>query len=125
MPEASFMFDGTVAKIIKSIEYVRKHINPDFAITQFYLLMLVARNEGTAQRVLAERAKLPHGTVSRNLKQLGTYKVKTKDGKVETKGYNLIELRPDVFDRRITEVYLTQKGKKIVQGIVNAVNHHK
>lgn len=119
MRETSFKLNPTIGKIIESVDYVRKNINPDFAITQFYLLMLVAQNEGVTQRVLCEMADMPHGTVSRNLKQMGVYNVRTKEGEIETKGYDLIELRYDMFDRRITEVHLTEKGKRVVQKLTD------
>ena len=120
MEKESFMLMEGIDKLIRFINYVRENINPDLAFSQLYLLTLVAKHQGITQREIADKTALPQGSISRNLKILSKYNVKSAKG-IEQKGYDLVELRQDMFDRRVTEVRLTKHGEEIVREMLKVM----
>jgi DNA-binding MarR family transcriptional regulator len=96
----------------RGISYIREQLNGDFALPQLAIFLLVARNEDITMVEIGERLNMPQGTVSRNVKALSKYH--TREGnKVNTHGYDLLKVEPDLFDRRKFAVTLTTKGKEI------------
>lgn len=80
-----------------------------FSLTpeQFGVLARLWEQEGLSQRELAEMLYKDKPTVTRMLEKL------------EQRG--LISRKPDVRDRRIVRVYLTEAGKKMEQPILEAI----
>jgi DNA-binding MarR family transcriptional regulator len=92
----------------KMISLVRGKIHKDFALSQLHLFLLICINDGITQTNLAKRATMPQATVSRNIRILGQAYDK-KSGKIE--GYDLVEVKPDLHERRKLACFLTAKGR--------------
>jgi len=69
-------------------------------VTQYSLLCAIEREQPVAISALAEEVELDRTTLARNLTPL------ERDG--------LIELRPVVSDKRVTEVALTRQGRAAI-----------
>lgn len=88
-------------------------------IAQLGLVLETAQNPGITQPELAELAEkfnMHSGTVSRNLKTLSIY---VENG--VRKGFDLIEMRPDLVERRKLACFLTARGAELVQAIVQTM----
>ncbi len=75
---------------------------------QWSIMAVLWRNDGCSQQVLADATYRDRPGTTRILDNL------QKDG--------LIERRSDKTDRRTNLIYLTQKGKSIEKGVVDALN---
>lgn len=98
----------------KLITFVRKKIHKDFAIPQLHLFLLICENEGITQPELAKHASMPQATLSRNVRALGkSYNKETK----QIEGYGLVDVRPDLYERRRLACFLTEEGKAVRDAI--------
>ena len=97
------------------INYIRREIYPDFALSQLETLLLVIQNEGITHSELSEKVNVPQATISRNVARLSSKVVKRSDGSYEKIGFGLLENRPDEVESRKYNVFLTEKGKEFVK----------
>ena len=84
-------------------------------------LLAIAEEDGITQPKIADKLGWPQGTVSRNVKKLSVYLVESETGAKRKAGYELVEQRPDTFDRKANAVYLTPKGKKVLKEISDII----
>jgi MarR family transcriptional regulator, organic hydroperoxide resistance regulator len=103
----TYQFNETVGVLLAQV--CRQHRqNAETALNtiglhtgQEFLIILLSEQDGLTQNELAEIIKVQPPTISKMLARLG----------------NLIERRPDKEDARISRVYLTDEGRKIVTDI--------
>jgi DNA-binding MarR family transcriptional regulator len=70
-------------------------------------------NEGVTIYEISKKLLMSSGAASRNTKMLSEY-MESKPGKSDVKkGYNLIQTRPDLHERRRLALFLTSKGKRV------------
>ena len=104
------------------ISCVRKNINSDMPMQQLALLLLVAQagDEGITMPEAAVKLSMGQTSVSKNAKMLSQFGEQV-GAKVIIKGYDLIETRPDLKERRRLCMRLTPKGKEVVEIILAEV----
>ena len=78
---------------------------------QFAVLRAVKANDGQSQQTLAERLRIPPSRMVAIVDEL------------ESRG--LIERRPDPHDRRVRALYVTMRGRTLLQDAFNLVVHHE
>lgn len=100
----------------KALFYVRDNINSDMALPQLLILLQVWQEEGITMVTLAKRLKMPQGTISRNLRMLGQFM--TQGQPRELKGYSLVGLKPDLYDRKRLACFLTDHGKEVCSDMI-------
>lgn len=102
-------------RLTKLITFVRDKISKDFAIPQLHLFLLICEKEGITQPELAKRASMPQATVSRNVRALAkAYNKETE----QIEGYDLVDVKPDLYERRRLACFLTEKGKAVRKAIL-------
>jgi DNA-binding MarR family transcriptional regulator len=109
-----------IESLFKAVSYIRENINPDFALPQLAIFLRVAQTEGITQTELSEQLSMPQGSMSRNIKQLSKYYDEIGGEKVMA-GYDLVRVEPDLVERRRLAVYLTEKGKKVINALQSIV----
>ena len=100
----------SIVKLEKMVALVRREVHKDFAMPQLHLFLLVCIDDGVTQPDLAKRAAMPQATVSRNMRILGRVYNKQND---QIEGYDLVEAKPDLYERRRLACFLTIKGKRV------------
>lgn len=104
---------STINGFLEGLSFIRSNIHSDMALQQLHLYLVVAKKEGVTMPELEKLLDMPQGTVSRNIKKLSKY-VERYKGKDMLQGYDLVYTSPDIYDRRINAVYLTEKGRKVL-----------
>lgn len=109
-----------ITKLVKAMELLRQKISKELPIQHIVLLLKVAEKPGITMPELSDVLDMPQGTVSRNVKVLSHYGERTegqegKPSKFEVKGYDLLRVEPDMYNRKSLAVYLTKKGEEIVE----------
>jgi len=99
-----------IVKMEKMVALVRRQVHKDFAMPQLHLFLLVCIDDGVTQPDLAKRAAMPQATVSRNMRILGRSYNKQND---QIEGYDLVEAKPDLYERKRLACFLTTKGKRV------------
>ncbi len=85
---------------------------------QIEMLQKIAENPGITMTEFENLVgkTTSQGAISRNAKELGKYAVKDPaTGNLKLIGHDLIETRPDPYHRRRLGMWLTPKGKKLMQ----------
>lgn len=105
-----------IEKLAKAME-VFSHIYAELPLQQISLFLEIAKQEGVTMPELTKILDMPQGTLSRNVKALGVYLKDSPDspGTKVKLGHDLVETRPDLYNRKSLAVYLTQRGKEVVQ----------
>ena len=88
-----------------------KYYHPHLSFEALQLIIAVYHNPGISMPGLADFLDLHDSTVSRNVKKLSMY----VNDKGQTDGYDLIETRPDLINRRRLGCHLTEKGKGLIE----------
>jgi DNA-binding MarR family transcriptional regulator len=101
-------------KLEEALSYIRSEVGSDFACSQFHILVVVASRAGITQHELGLKLNMLHGTVSRNIRALGKY-LEDYQGTKVVKGYDLVRMEPDLYERRRMACYLTTKGEKVMK----------
>jgi DNA-binding MarR family transcriptional regulator len=110
-----------IKQFISGINFIRDFVHKDFAFPQLSILLIVSQEQGITQSDLAERLKIPQVTISRNVAKLGHKMKQGVKGTWKQVGYELIETRPYLYERRMNAVYLTKKGEQIIKGLKKAI----
>jgi len=105
----------------KKSQHVLEQIFAELPLQHVMLLLAIAEEDGITQPKIADKLGWPQGTVSRNVKKLSVYLVESETGAKRKAGYELVEQRPDTFDRKANAVYLTPKGKKVLKEISDII----
>ena len=108
---------STSRKLQEVIEYIRVNVDEEIPIRQLALIFQVVNNEGETQHKLAPQLGMSEGTISKHLKMLSVYGERNKEGNMQLKGHGLLEVRPDIYDRKRNAVFTTEKGKKLVKAL--------
>jgi DNA-binding MarR family transcriptional regulator len=105
-----------LARLRKGAIYLRT-FHPQFRVSQLDLLLTVAAKQGQSQTDLALACDLTLAAISRAIDALGT------SGRRDGKGSRLGFLRTerDPTDDRFVLVFLTDKGKKMLQTLADIV----
>jgi len=98
--------------IYRVVEIVRQQINKDLPIQQLALFLLVANRPGISMTDICRVLRMPQGSVSRNVKQLGCY-LERREGLEMVKGLDLLRTEPDPENRCRLLVYLTRRGQEL------------
>ena len=93
-----------------------KNLNPDMPVAQALSLLLIARNEGTSLKDLAERAEVGMASASRYVASFG------KATKSRPKAPSLVSAVEDPEERRKKIITLTPKGKAFVNKLIGDIN---
>lgn len=88
-----------------------RHYHPHLSFEALQLIIVVHHNPGISMPNLADFLDLQDSTVSRNVKKLSMY----VDDKGQTNGYDLIETKPDLINRKRLGCHLTEKGKGLIE----------
>ena len=103
-----------LTRLRKGAVYLRT-LNPQFRLSQLDLLLTVAAKEGQSQTDLAMACDLTLAAISRAIDALGTSG--RRDGKGSRLGFLRTERNPT--DDRFVLVFLTDKGKKMLQTLAD------
>ncbi len=111
-----------------AMRFVRDEIANDFPSQHLLLFLTVANNEGITMPQLEEELGIQQGVVSRSVKKLSLYMreptaQELNDGLVEKKkaGHDLLRVEPDLYNRKVHAVYLTKRGKDILNRFIECV----
>jgi DNA-binding MarR family transcriptional regulator len=83
-------------------------INSEFPIQYAICLLEISQNEGSSLTLLAEKTGMPLSTISRIIGALSEHRQKGEP-------YGLIEVKISKTERRRKELFLSPKGKAIVE----------
>ena len=106
-----------ISKLLKVLQLIRNEISVDIPVQQIAILLLVSQrkpNDPISMPEIKLALNMPQGSVSRNVRMLSRF---TDSKKGSFRGYDLVETRPDMYERRRLSVSLTEKGKKLVAKI--------
>lgn len=110
-----------IKQFMKGIHFIRNAIHKDIAFPQLTIFLIVAENKGITQGELAQKLKIPKGTVSRNVIKLGDHIIQNAQGNWVQKGYDLVEQIPDKYDSRANACYLTKRGRQVYNDLKEAI----
>lgn len=96
--------------IYQVVEVIRQEVNKDLPIQQLALFLLVAERPGITMTEMCRVLRMPQGSVSRNVKQLGLY-LDQRGGRSVPRGLDLLRTEPDPENRCRLSVYLTKRGQ--------------
>jgi DNA-binding MarR family transcriptional regulator len=100
----------------RALTVVRRTVAPDITVQRLMILLSVYANEGLSQRELLERLDGCSITaLSRNLADLSRLTSKKRPGP------GLVEARSDPMNLRVRRVYMTPKGRRLVDRIERAL----
>lgn len=117
-------FHIPASRIVKALGRLRKE-HSDMTILQSMIFFRVAELPGITQRGMLEDMETIDSVTSRAVAVLSSAGVRVRDPKDpnkivrETKPLRLIELREDPDDRRQKSLFLTGKGRQLMQDIMN------
>ena len=103
-----------INRLERAMQYLRREVNEEVPAQQVLLLITVSKNEGITQHALGDHLGMLGGSVSRNVKSLSQFAVRSPQGNLELKGAGLLDTRPDQEYRLRMAVFLTPKGKEVV-----------
>lgn len=89
-------------------------IDPEFPLQYTICLSHIAMDEGLSLTSLAAQAGMPLSTVSRIVGALSSKRQKGVP-------YNLVRVRISPHERRRKELYLTPRGKTVMQGLATII----
>jgi DNA-binding MarR family transcriptional regulator len=89
---------------------VRRRLARDCTLPRFDLLANLDREDGQTLAALSRRMLVTAGNLT------GLVDRAERDG--------VVERRPDPADRRLSRVYLTHRGRELVQGLLPTHAHH-
>lgn len=105
---------GVIAvRLARAVKYIRENIYRELPMQTFHVFLEIAAEEGIDTRTLASRTDIQSGPLSRNTGILSSY-IEVKNGEKKKRGYELIEARPDLYNRKSLSYYLTPKGKQLL-----------
>lgn len=99
--------DRTTRTLLDLLHQLQK-IDPEFPLQYAVCLVEISLDEGCSLTTIAERANLTLSTISRIVGALSDYR---QNGQP----YGLIEIRISAVERRRKELYLTARGRAILQ----------
>ncbi|MBI1326712.1 MAG: winged helix-turn-helix transcriptional regulator [Alphaproteobacteria bacterium] len=85
-------------------------IDPEFPLQYAISLAVISQNEGMSLTSLSEKTGLALSTISRIVGALSDYRANGNP-------YGLVEIRLSPQERRKKELYLTEKGWKLINSI--------
>lgn len=89
-----------------------RRVDSEMTIAVAQCFLVVALHPGIAVRELANHVDIDGSTASRIAGMLGRYGRGLKDG------YRLIEFSDDAADRRVRRLNLSEKGQRVLAGVV-------
>jgi DNA-binding MarR family transcriptional regulator len=110
-----------IRQFTKGIKCISSVVHKDIAMPQLTILLLVAQEQGISQPDLAMIMGIPQATVSRNVLKLSEKFVQNAKGDWRQTGYDLVETRPDPYETRRHAVYLTKKGKQVINALKKSI----
>jgi DNA-binding MarR family transcriptional regulator len=104
------------------VSVVRELIDPELPLQQLALLLLIAEagDEGITMPEACTKLGMGQTSVSKNAKMLSRY-AEDRGGNIVIKGYELIDARPDLMERRRLRMTITPKGDKVIAEIAKEV----
>ncbi len=94
-----------------------QNIDTEFPLQYAICLAEISQNEGLSVTQLSEKTGMALSTVSRIVGALSKYRQMGTP-------YELVDLVPSPTSRRTKEIYLTPKGKKIINKIVRLMTQN-
>jgi DNA-binding MarR family transcriptional regulator len=101
----------TLTRLITAL----RKIDPEFPLQYALCLILVARHEGLSVTDLSRKAGLNLSTVSRII---ATLSMPRPQSKID---YSLIDMRIVAQERRRKEIFLTQRGRGLIQNMIEII----
>lgn len=103
----------TLRAIDRALRFARHKLSPDITVQRLLILIAVYFHEGLSQRELLRHLELTSITaLSRNIADLS--RITTK----KLPGPGLLELRTDPLNLRVKRVFLTTKGKRFMEKLL-------
>lgn len=106
-----------LTQMFQALQFVREEIYEEFTLRQLCLLLYVAQHEGETQMELAASLNISEGVISKNIKMMCISGKRDSEGKMVLKGHGLLDIRPDIWDRKRNACFLSAKGKTVIAGI--------
>jgi DNA-binding MarR family transcriptional regulator len=103
------------------INYLRKEVFTELPAQHITIFLAVVEADGITQFDLSQNLKMPQGSLSRNLKRLSSYYEMDSTGKNVLQGLGLLENRSDLYDRKRLAIWLTPKGRKVMEGLASVM----
>jgi DNA-binding MarR family transcriptional regulator len=94
----------------RMLSELRRRLAADCTLPRFDLLANLEREDGQTLAALSRRMLVTAGNLT------GLVDRAERDG--------VVERRPDPSDRRLSRVFLTSRGRELVQGLIPAHAHH-
>ena len=99
-----------LTELIDFLRFARDYIAPDITVQRLLVLLHVAAHEGSSQQQLAETmGGISATALSRNLADLSALTSR------KSAGPGLIEQRSDPDNLRRKQIYLTEKGHRVLR----------
>jgi len=101
---------------------IRELIDPELPLQQLALLLLIAEagDEGITMPEACVKLNMGQTSVSKNAKALSRY-AEDRGGIMQIRGYDLIDARPDLLERRRLRMTITKKGQGVVKKLEQEV----
>jgi len=106
----------TIIRFGRAVSYLRDKVNPDMVLGQVAVFLFVAEHEGATMSDAANLMGMLSGTLSRNVKMLSQFRRKGASGNYgEVEGDDLLDVRPDLSERKRNALYLSKRGKEVLR----------
>lgn len=114
--------DRRLKRLGSVVASVRTNINNEMPMQQLALLLLVAQagEEGITMPEAATKLDMGQTSISKNAKMLSQFAERIGT-KMVIRGYDLVETRPDLAERRRLCMRLTSKGREVIEKILKEV----
>lgn len=111
-----------VRRLRRIVSVIRETVDSDLPLQQLALLLLIAEagDEGITMPEAAMKLNMGQTSVSKNAKALSRY-AEDRNGTISIKGFEFIEARPDLLERRRLRMTITPKGQEVMTKILQEV----
>jgi DNA-binding MarR family transcriptional regulator len=110
-----------IERFLAAVEVLREKASRELPSQQLVLFLTVVQEPGITMQELSRRLAMPQGSVSRNVRALAG-SGEGGNGSTVRKGHGLLRTEPDPTSRQGLSVYLTVKGRTVVEQMVEMLN---
>ena len=108
--------DAPPAGRLRRLHEILREIDPEMTVQTFATLVEVALGPGISVQQVADALGIAQSSGTRNADLLGSH------GRGNKAGVGLVERRASAGDRRIKELHLTPRGRRVVARLVAALD---
>ena len=107
----------SISLLQKSVDVLSSEVSNELNLNHINVLLYVASHPNVSAVDMGAALGMLSGSLSKILRTLGQYIVKDDNGNNILKGYDLIEVKQDLYERRRLAITLTRKGENLIKAL--------